>query len=249
MTMVTQFLNHHADIVVFDEIDLLSAGRYGDSAIGTLRAFLLERGLDESFRRDVRNAADPALALRRVIGGIVGPGVIWGEKNPRYATRLPELRRSYPEAAVLFVVRDPRDVVNSCLSHRESPYRTPLDFWIKDTVAEALTLVQSSLEPLQAGDPELAVLRYEAFAAAPKTALDAALGHWGLTFSDDAVALAHPVPESVGDHQFFRGGAALPWKVGNMSPLRQSPSARDRVDAGDPVWKEVDALARRIGYH
>lgn len=246
--MVTQFLNHHDDVVVFDEIDLLGAGRYGDSVIGTLQAFLLERGLYESYRRRVRDGVDPALALRTVIGEIVGPGIIWGEKNPRYATRLPEVKRSFPEAAVLFVLRDPRDVVSSCLAHRESPYRTPLDFWIKDTVAEALALVRSSLEPLAAGDPGVAVLRYEAFTAEPKTALDAALGRWGLTFSGDAVAPAHPVPESAGDHQFFRGGAPLPWKLGNLSPLRQFPSARDRVDADDPVWKEVDALARQFGY-
>ncbi|WP_156751720.1 MULTISPECIES: sulfotransferase [unclassified Mycobacterium] len=248
MTMVTQFLNHHDNIRIFDEIDLIQVGRYGESVIGTLQAFLLERGVYLDYRRRARETADPALVLRTLMGEIAGPGVIWGEKNPRYATQLAALRRSFPEAAVLFVLRDPREVVNSCLVHRESPHRTPMDFWIKDSVAEALALVDSSLEPLETADAELVVLRYEDFARRPTATLDAALGRWGLTFSDSAVALAHSAPETVGDHQFLRDGVPLPWKVGNLSPLRQAPPIRGRVDAGDRVWGQVETLARRFGY-
>jgi hypothetical protein len=109
-------------------------------------------------------------------------------------------------------------------------------------------VVKDRLEPLEAGGDELVVLRYEAFVARPKATLDAALGRWDLTFSGGADALAHSAPETVGDHQFFRDGAPLPWKVGNLSPLRQAPRARDRVDADDPAWAEVDALARHFGY-
>jgi hypothetical protein len=248
MTIVTQVLNCHDDIKIFDEIDLIQVGRFGASVIGTLQAFLADRGVYADYRRYARETADPAVALRAVMSEIARPCTIWGEKNPRYATRLGALRRSFPEAVPLFVLRDPREVVNSCLVHRDSPLRTPLDFWIKDTVAQALALVQSCLQPLETGAAELVVLRYEAFVARPKATLDAALGRWGLTFSDRAVPLAHSAPETVGDHQFFRDGAPLPWKVGNLSPLHQAPSVRDRADADDPVWAQVDALARRLGY-
>ncbi len=248
MTIVTQFLNHHADIEIFDEIDLIQVGRYGESVIGTLQAFLVDRGVYDAYRRRTRETADPAIALQAVMSGIARPCTIWGEKNPRYATQLGALKRSFPEAVVLFVLRDPREIVNSCLAHRDSALRTPTDFWIKDTVAEALVLVERYLEPLDAGEAGLVVLRFEAFAARPKETLDAALGRWGLTFSDSAVPLAHAAPETVGDHQFFRGGAALPWKAGNLCPLRPTPPVRDRADADDPVWAQVDALARRFGY-
>lgn len=248
MTIVTQFLNHHDDIKIFDEIDLIQIGRYGESVIGTLHAFLAERGVYDGYRRRARQTADPAAALRAVIGEIVQPATIWGEKNPRYATALGALYRTFPEAEVLFVLRDPRQVVNSCLAHRDSPLRAPTDFWIKDTVAEALALVESCLEPLDAGDAGPIVVRFEAFAARPKATLDAALGRWGLTFSDGAASLVHAAPETAGDHQFVRGGALLPWKAGNLRPLRQRPCHRDRVDAADPAWTEVDALARRFGY-
>lgn len=248
MTIVTQLLNHHDDIKVFDEIDLMQVGRFGESAIGTLNAFLLERGVHEDYRRLARETADPAFALRTVMSEIARPCTIWGEKNPRYAARLAALRRSFPEAVILFVLRDPRQIVNSCLLHRGSGSRTPTDFWIKDTVAESLAMVQRCLAPLDIGVAELVVLRYEDFTAQPTATLESALGRWGLAFSDGAVPLAHAAPETVGDHQFFRDGAPLPWKAGNLTPLRRAATERGRVDAGDPVWAQVDDLARRFGY-
>ena len=248
LTIVTQFLNHHQDIKIFDEIDLIQVGTFGESLIGTLRDFLVERGAYDAFQHGARYNADPAVALQAVMSEIVRPRTIWGEKNPVYATRLDALRRRFPDAVLLFVLRDPREVVNSCLLYRDSPLRTPTDFWIKDTVTDALTLVERSLEPLDGGGAGLVALRYEDFVARPKATLDAAFRRWGLTFSDSAVPLAHSSPETVGDNQFFRHGAPLPWKVGNLSPLRQAPPARDRLDAGDPAWARVDALARRFGY-
>lgn len=247
MTIVTQFLNSHEDIKIFDEINLTQFNR--GSVTGTLGAFLLERGFYEAYRRRAREMADPALALHAIMSEIALPCTVWGEKNPRYATRLEILRRSFPEAVVLFVLRDPREVVNSLLLHRDSRVRTRLDFWIKDTVAEALALVERHLEPLTSGEAELVVLRYESFVLRPRATLDAALERWGLRFSESAVPLAHCAPETVGDNQFIRHGAPLPWKVGNLSPLRQTPSARDRIDADDPTWSRVDALARRSGYN
>jgi Sulfotransferase family len=249
LTIVTQFLNHHEDIKIFDEIDLVQIGRSSGSVVGTLAAFLLDRGVYEAYRRCARETADPARALQAIMSEIARPCTIWGEKNPRYAMRLEVLRRSFPEAVVLFVLRDPRDVVNSYLLHRDSRVRTHVDFWIKDTVAEALALVESCLEPLKTDDAEVVVLRYEAFAARPRATLDAAFGRWGLSFSESAVPLAHSAPETVGDNQFFRHGAPLPWKVGNLSPLRQAPTVRDRIDADDPTWSQVDALARRFDYN
>lgn len=232
--------------MIFDEIDLIQVRR--SSLVGTLQAFLIDRGVHGDYRRYVRETDDPARALRTVMSEIAGPGTIWGEKNPQYATQLVALRRLFPEAVPVFVMRDPRDIVNSLLTHRDSPRRTPLDFWIQDTVAQALRLVRSFLRPLETDPAELVVLRYESFAARPKITLDAALSRWGLVFSDDAARVAHPAPATAGDHQFFRDGSPLPWKVGNLSALRPAPSTRDRVDAHDPAWAEVDALARDLGY-
>lgn len=247
MTIVTQFLNHQDDIKVFDEIDLLQVDR--GPVVGTLAAFLLERGVYDAYRERVRDTGDPAGSLREIMSEVARPCTIWGEKNPRYALRLDRLLRAFPGSVVLFVLRDPREVVNSSLVHRDSPSRTDADFWIKDTVAEALALVHSCLDPLRARDAGLVVLRYEDFAARPAAALDAALSSRGLSFTDSAAGLAHPAPETAGGHQFFRDGGPLPWKVANLSPLRPPPPARARIDADDPTWSRVDALARRFGYN
>ncbi|WP_131829094.1 sulfotransferase family protein [Mycobacterium numidiamassiliense] len=247
MTIVTQFLNHHHDIKIFDEIDLIQVNRGPVS--GTLAAFLLERGVYEAYRRYAGETNDPAVALQAIMSDIARPCTIWGEKNPRYAAQLETLRRTFPGAVVLFVLRDPREVINSSLLHRDSPSRSDTDFWIKDTVTEAMELTQSCLEPLLAGAAEVVVLRYEAFAAHPQATLDAALGGWDLSFSDSAASLAHPAPETAGDHQFFRDGEPLPWKVANLSPLRRAPAHRARIDADDPAWFRVEALARRFGYN
>jgi Sulfotransferase family len=249
MTIVTQFLNHHDDIKIFDEIDLIQVNRFGGSLVGTLAAFLLDRGVYHDYQRRVRQTDDPAGALQAIMCEIAQPCSTWGEKNPRYAPRLDLLRQSFPEAEVLFVLRDPREVVNSCLLHRDSQLRTPLDFWIKDTVAEALAQVEAYLEPIKAEEPALTVLRYEAFAARPTATLDAAFERWGLSFSESAVPLIHSTPETAGDDQFYREGTTLPWKAGNLAPLRRQPAARDRIDADDPAWSDVDALARRFGYN
>jgi hypothetical protein len=248
LTIVTQFLNHHEDVKIFDEVDLIEVERSRGSVVGTLAAFLLERGAYEAYRRRAQESADPAAALRAIMAEIARPCTIWGEKNPRYAMRLAMLRRCFPEAVILFVLRDPREIVNSYLLHRDSHQRTDLDFWIKDTVAEALTLLRTCLEPLTA-DADVVMLRYEDFAARPTATLDAALARWGLNFSDNAVPLAHRPPETVGDNQFYRAGTPLPWKAGNLAPLCQEPSARARIDAHDPAWSEVDALAQRFGYN
>lgn len=248
-TIVAQYLNSHERIRIFDEIELMQVGRCGSSVLGTLRAFLTDRGVYGDFQRYARERLDPAGALRMVMSEITGPSTIWGEKNPRYATQLSALRRTFPDAVPVFVLRDPREVVNSLLAQRGSPMRSAVDFWIKDTVAGALELVKKCLQPLTTGIDELVVVNYETFAARPRATLDAALSPWGLTFSDQAACIPQPPPETVGDHQFLRNGSPLPWKVGNLSPLRRAVAYRERADADDPVWAEVDVLARDLGYH
>jgi hypothetical protein len=59
---------------------------------------------------------------------------------------------------------------------------------------------------------------------------------------------AYEAPETLGEEQFFRQRMVLPWKSGNLSPLRRDPPSRDRIDAGDPAWGRVDALAATLGY-
>ena len=56
------------------------------------------------------------LILGRLLARRAAPQVRWiGDKTPRYAQRLPQLLRIFPEARVIDITRDPRDVIVSQL--------------------------------------------------------------------------------------------------------------------------------------
>ena len=247
-TIVAQVLNTHPRIKVFDEVDFIDVDQFGEQIVGKLRAFLMARGLYDAYRAGVGRGGDCGRALDQVMTFAAGPDLIWGEKNPMYATRLDVLRRAFPEALILFVLRDPRAVVNAYLAHRASPSRSRADFWIKNTVTEALTLAESCLQPLQVRPGAVSVLRYEHFIEDPKAALDAVLQPLGLVCPKPDMTAALRAPETVGDHQFFRQSAVLPWKCGNLSPLRRELRRTERLDPADPAWMTVDGLAETFGY-
>ena len=47
-----------------------------------------------------------------------GPGVLWvGDKTPRYTAYLKQLHRLFPQAPIINILRDPRDVVVSRMGH------------------------------------------------------------------------------------------------------------------------------------
>jgi hypothetical protein len=247
-TIITQALNTHEEIKIFDEVSLIDVLEFGGSIVGKLRAFLMERGVYEDFRDHARKTDDPPAALRHVMTAITAPRSIWGEKNPMYATRLDALRRGFPEAVILFILRDPRAVVHSYLVHRGSPSRSPMDFWIKDSVSDALALVESCVNTLHKTQTGLTVLRYEDFIAGPKATLDELFTPWNIRFPQGAMVTAHAAPDTVGDQQFFRRGAPLPWKLGNLSPIRPDVRSKDRLDESDPAWSRVETLATSLGY-
>jgi len=107
-TIVTQTLNAHDQIKIFDEVSLIDVLEFGPSIVGKLRAFLIERGCYDDFRATAEEIDDPVVALGQVMASITAPRMIWGEKNPMYATRLEALRQGFPGSRMLFLLRDPR---------------------------------------------------------------------------------------------------------------------------------------------
>lgn len=247
-TIVAQALNTHDEIKIFDEISLIDGLIFDGALVGTLGEFLLERRRRDDYDACIAAGDPPAIALRHALAACASPKPIWGEKNPMYATRLATLRQGFPGARFLFVIRDPREVVNSYLGYRAATARSRHDFWIKDTVADALALVASCFEPLDTASADVSILRYEDFVAAPAPALMDVFSTWNLRFSADALAKAHSPPDTFANMQFFRGGAPLPWKLANLSPIKGEPLRRDRIDPHDEAWAKVDALAAKFGY-
>lgn len=65
---------------------------------------------------------------------------IWGDKTPGYVLYLPLIKRIYPDAKVIHMIRDPRDVVESLLNNwsagpQTSDFRETVDYWVRNVSA------------------------------------------------------------------------------------------------------------------
>jgi Tfp pilus assembly protein PilF len=107
-TLLEQALESHPDIVTLEERDILAplAERFLTSAAGLERLESLE---------------EPALALARADYWSAvrrfGPRVqnkTFVDKHPLNTIKLPLIARLFPDAEIVFALRDPRDVVLSC---------------------------------------------------------------------------------------------------------------------------------------
>ncbi len=112
-TLLEKALSSHPDIVSLEEVDVL--GAVGNPLLAT------EAGLD----RLIHMTAPEADALRERYWGGVGEamdapigGRIFIDKLPLHTPSLPLIARLFPDARILFALRDPRDVVFSCFRRR-----------------------------------------------------------------------------------------------------------------------------------
>jgi hypothetical protein len=114
-TLLEQVLAAHPDVVAMDEKEVLN------SAISAFRQTV--EGV-----ASLRDATDADLAPHREIYwrdaeryGYPATGKVFIDKSPFNTSRLPLISRLFPDAKILFAVRDPRDVVLSCF---RTPFRT-----------------------------------------------------------------------------------------------------------------------------
>lgn len=66
--------------------------------------------------------------------------ITWGDKTPGYVLHLPLLKKLYPGARVVHMIRDPRDVVESLLNNwnagpQTKDFKETVDYWIKNVSA------------------------------------------------------------------------------------------------------------------
>jgi tetratricopeptide (TPR) repeat protein len=111
-TLLERVLAAHPDVVAWDERETLTEA---------VRDFMANpRGLDR-----LASASDKLLAdyradyWRRVAaGGVDVAGKVALDKLPLNTMKLPLIARLFPDAKILFALRDPRDVVLSCFRQR-----------------------------------------------------------------------------------------------------------------------------------
>jgi len=112
-TLLEKVLSSHPDIVALEEVDALGAAAndlLADDAGLARLATLTPNDADaprRAYWRGVRQALGQPIANRIVV-----------DKMPLHTAALPLIARLFPDARILFALRDPRDVVLSCFRRR-----------------------------------------------------------------------------------------------------------------------------------
>lgn len=152
--------------------------------------------------------------LRFYAEGGGGPQAVWGDKTPSYVREMELLKRIFPAARFLHIVRDPRDVALSARrAWGHSPLRTAAK-WARDMEA-----AQRGAEPL--GQDYMRVY-YEQLLADPEAELRRISAFAGRPYEDRMTRLAVP-SENLGSargKRYIDAGNASKFRT-EMAPARQ----------------------------
>lgn len=142
---------------------------------------------------------------------------LWGEKTPGHALWLPQIRALFPQARILFMVRDPRDVVVSYDdrwdgSKRDTDYLASTASLLKYYVHH---LLQRPAFPAE----QIRWVRYESLVTDPTAELGKICEFLGVDFEPSMLAfyrrhthLERDMPE--GEHHALLGRPATAEKIG-----------------------------------
>ncbi|MFQ5536396.1 MAG: sulfotransferase [Gemmatimonadota bacterium] len=169
----------------------------------------------------LEDAARRASDYRKLAGGLMGTlareagKARWGEKTPFHVLYIPQIRKLYPEARILYLTRDSRSVVASYL-------RSPL---LPDDLALAVAQVRLCV---RAGEAAVArrwahPVRYEELVREPESVLRSVSRYIGETFEE---AMLRPGMRD----SSFGGGRLMQREEGRG--IEYDPREADR-------WKEV----------
>ena len=223
-TLLRTMLNRHSRVAVPLEslfiIDYLKAkdGLDRDVLIKTLlqEYELHEWGIDidPSDLVDTASARDAIERLHELY--LLKHGKqIWGQKTPRFVHHGEVLKRAWPDAKFVHVVRNPHAVVSSLIRsdvHRSNAY-FGAQRWARD-VAAGLRLAETF-----PGD--VLLVRYEDLVSDPERELRRVCTHLGLGYEPE---IATPQKRETGEYGSY---------YANVHALLDKPPSTDRID----VWR------------
>lgn len=155
-TFLGQVLDAHPLVTTMDEVETLGeAGRsYLADEAGLARLAAAPDAELETYR---------AAYWRRVRAlGVEPQGRVVVDKLPMNTLGLPVIARLFPQAKVVFVRRDPRDVILSCFRRQFTPSGMSFEFTSLEGAARYYDAVMRLAEAYQAALPlDLKILRYE----------------------------------------------------------------------------------------
>ena len=203
-TLIEKALASHPDFVALEEVDHLGA------AGGHLLAN--EAGLQNLERLTPAEAQACREAYWRGVGQTLGDawqGKFVVDKLPLHTVALPLITRLFPDARILFALRDPRDVVFSGFRRRFQINAAMFELLTLEGAARYYDAVMTLARTCRALLP-LAVheVRHEAMVAGFEAEVRAALGFIGADWNaavHDFAALAGATPHTPSDLQLRRG--------------------------------------------
>ncbi len=198
-TLMRAFLSAHPDIAVSPETHFLSywVRRHGHEELrgwSDYRDFWAAFSASHHFTRMGVDAADVSARLpadepptfRSVFTALMDAYAAatgkprWGEKTPGHHAHLARVLDWYPNAQVVYMLRDPRAVVASLL---EAP-------WAEPSITHQAARWRDSTRSLNAWDedPRVQIVHYEALVTDPETTLRRVCDFLGEPFDDGMMA-------------------------------------------------------------
>jgi Sulfotransferase family len=161
----------------------------------------------------------------------------WVEKTPRHLLEIAAIRRSWPDAYIVRIVRDPRDVA---LSLAAMPFAGGT---LVSNLVRIDTDDRASRDHFRSDSRSL-TLRYEDLVTEPERELRRVCEMVGEAF-DPAMLDPRPAAEAVaGEHEWWKGGVSGPLDASRVGRWRREMPAAERRFAG----VHLAALLREHGY-
>ena len=187
-TLLAVVLDGHPDVTSTEELELLSEG-----VLRYLQEPLDLRPLAQASEADL----DPLRAAywRRVAAaGVDVSARVFVDKHPLNSLKLPLIERLFPDAKILFAVRDPRDVVFSCFRRRFKLNPAMYEFLTLQGAAAFYALVMGFAHDCQRRlGLEWRTVRYERLVQDFEHEMAAVCAHIGLEWQRSMADFGHRV--------------------------------------------------------
>jgi hypothetical protein len=254
-TLVSQVLNAHPDLTIFDEVNLLDIARLwerlrtprqmaatAESPVSNTALYKAIMSTDSATKLIAELLFDEGASFRR-----------WGEKYPDYVNNIDELHRLFPGSVMVFVVRDPRAILASMMRYKDNSARTAGDYWIVDDAASGIAVLQKSADEYIKNKTKVVTVRYESLVLEPELEIRKLCDATGLSYSADMLnPQPGALPGSAVTAQFVRNGIKLPWKNSNRSEISASIVDQWRRDYPEEFWAQIrpslEPIMNTLGY-
>jgi hypothetical protein len=142
---------------------------------------------------------------------------IVGEKDPRLVDYIPKLKEIFPEAKIVHIVRDPRDVL---LSRKNADWSAARPDWLQVLTYRA-QIKRGRKQGRRFFGSNYEELRYEDLLSAPEKTLQKLSEHIGVPYSDAMLAFQSSAEELVHENEHS-------WKKETTGPLLRDNTGKWR---------------------